>query len=133
MNEEIFKQQIEVIFQPKVLEYMINGKSYLTYSQAIPAGAETYELIEFYLIIFLDKEVAEETQNQNEVLLDATFKVCVHAIMIGLAVTVLVTMIVAYFTGWRIQGPVKDMTNYTKQMKVAPSLAMKISIVKKTA
>lgn len=32
MTEEIFKQQIEVIFQPEVFEYPINGKTYYTYS-----------------------------------------------------------------------------------------------------
>ena len=65
--------------------------------------------------------------------LSETFMLCIWVIMFGLSMIVLATMCVACFTGWRIAKPVKDMTDYTNQMKVAPSLAMKISIVKKTA
>jgi len=49
--------------------------------------------------------------------------------MVGLSLIVLLTMLVAWHTGWQIACPVKDMTNYTNQMKLATSLAKKIKIV----
>lgn len=41
----------------------------------------------------------------------------------------LLTTLISWYMGWQISRPVKDMTNYTNKMKLAPSLAKKIKIV----
>ena len=56
MTEEIFTQQTRVIFQPEVFSYPINGKTYLTYSQAVPISATTKQEIQFYLILLQEKD-----------------------------------------------------------------------------
>ena len=55
--------------------------------------------------------------------------ICIWMIMIGLAVMMILTMFVAWLMGWKISRPVMEMTEYTNQMKKAPSLAKKIEIV----
>lgn len=62
---------------------------------------------------------------------DLSFMLVVLIVMISLSIIVLLTMIIAWYTGWQIATPVKDMTSYTNQMKLAPSLAKKIKIVEK--
>lgn len=56
---------------------------------------------------------------------------CVLIVMIGLSIIVLLTIVITWCTGWQIARNVKDMTSYTNQMKLAPSLAKKIKIVEK--
>ena len=56
MTEEIFTQQTRVIFEPEVFSYPINGKTYLTYSQAVPITAKTKNEIQFYLILLQEKD-----------------------------------------------------------------------------
>ena len=96
MTEQIFNQQIEVIFRPEVFQYPIEGETYLTYSQAVPISATTYDEIEFYLILLVRQDIAQATQNEIKLSLSATFTVCVMVIMIGLSVIVLATMCVAW-------------------------------------
>ena len=96
MTEQIFKQQIEVIFRPEVFQYPIEGEIYLTYSQAVPNSATTYDEVEFYIILLVRQDIAQATQFEIEHKLSATFTMCVMVIMIGLSIIVLATMCVAW-------------------------------------
>lgn len=55
MTEEIFQQQMADIFQSEVFTHPINDKNYLTYSQAVPADAQTREEINFYIIMLVEQ------------------------------------------------------------------------------
>ena len=55
MTEQIFNQQINVIFESEVFTYVINGKNYMTYSQAVPPDVTTRGEIDFYLILLVEQ------------------------------------------------------------------------------
>ena len=54
---------------------------------------------------------------------------CVMIVLFSLTIIVVLTMLVAWYTGWQIATPVQDMTSYTNRMKQASTLAKKIKIV----
>lgn len=58
-----------------------------------------------------------------------SFNDCVFIILIGLVLVIIITMIIAWHTGWKIVRPVADMTKFTERMKQAASLEEKKAIV----
>ena len=117
------------IFTPEVFSYVINDIQYLTYSQAIPPDAQTIEEIDFYLIMFANQENLQRPQQTLEKHFAVTYMQCLLIVLFSLTIIVVLTMLVAWYTGWQIATPVQDMTRYTNRMKLAPSLAKKIKIV----
>ena len=69
MTEEIFKQQIDVIFLPQVFNYTIGNTTYFTYSQSIPKDAQSEDEIEFYVIMLQEKDLIQQTQKELDLML----------------------------------------------------------------
>ena len=57
MTDEIFEQQMKVIFKSEVFTYPIDDINYLTYSQAVPPDAKERKDIDFYLIMLIEESV----------------------------------------------------------------------------